>query len=422
MTTEVGTTNATLPDRSYRQLFRTPSFPLLAMATMLGRIGGQVWQIVLILFILQRYQSPALAGVATFLALVPGLIVSPIAGALLDRHGRLRLILFDFGVGALALLVIAVLSYLHLLSVLLLLVIVAISSLTGPLSASGTRALFPLVVPRPLWDRANAVDSGSMALAMVVGPVLAGFAVAWCGGEGAFLVAAVIFIIAGFVVVGVHYPEIRVPTTESLLSSAWQSLVYVVKQPTLRGVVFSLWMTNIPFGILTVTLPVLALQQFHWNAAAVGSLWAITGVTTVFSGVLVGRFNSEGRERWMIAIGLMLGAIACLLIVTQSLWGLLAGMVLFGISFGPIDIGLFALRQRRTDPRWFGRVFAVSMSLNFAGMPVGAALAGVVAEQSIILALLAAAAIAVVGCAVPLLAIPRADNTPLARSPHETIG
>jgi predicted MFS family arabinose efflux permease len=82
-------------------------------------------------------------------------------------------------------------------------------------------------------------------------------------------------------------------------------------------------------------------------------------------------------------------------------------MAMFGLASGPIDIGLFALRQRRTDPRLFGRVFAVSMALNFAGIPVGSALGGPIIEHSIELALFVAAGVALLGCAVPFLTIPR---------------
>lgn len=405
---EVAQVGAGSADLSYRALFRVPSFGRLAAGSVLARTGGQLWQIALVLFVLQRFHSPALAGFATFLGIVPGLVVSPIAGALLDRHGRLRLILVDYGVGAASLALLAALSLLGLLTPPLLLVIVAVSSLTAPLSMSGTRTLFPLVVPRALWDRANAVDSGTQALATVVGPALAGFFVGWFGGEGAFLITAGVFIAAGLVVLGVHDPETEsVSKGESLLRAAWRALVYVVRHPTLRGVVFTLWTTNIPFGILTVALPVLVLRNFHWGADGVGVLWSVAGVATVIAGVFVGRISSEGRERPMIGVGMGLSAAACLLIVMQSPLALLAAMALFGLAAGPIDIGLFALRQRRTDPRWFGRVFAVSMSLNFAGMPVGSALAGPVVEQSISLALILAAAIAVVGCAVPFLTIPR---------------
>ena len=394
-------------DVGYRRLFSLPGFPQLAAATALARTGGQLWQIALVLFVLQRFHSPVLAGFATFLAIVPGLVVSPIAGALLDRYGCLRLIRVDLGIAATALTLLAALSLANALTPATLLVIVALSSLTSPLTISGTRTLFPRAVPRELWDRANGVDSGSMAVATVVGPALAGFLVAWFGGEGAFLLTAAIFVITGAVLFGVREPLTEPSAHEPLLQAAWHSLVYVVRHPTLRGVILTLWTTNIPYGFLIVALPVLILREFHWSVDGVGLLWSVAGVTTVLAGLVAGRINTEGRERQIIVGGMALAALACVCILLQSPVALLAGMALFGLASGPIDIGLFALRQRRTDPRWFGRVFAVSMSLNFAGMPVGSALAGPIVEQSIPLALLIAAVISVIGCVVPLLVIPR---------------
>ena len=112
----------------------------------------------------------------------------------------------------------------------------------------------------------------------------------------------------------------------------------------------------------------------------------------------------------MLAIGLILGAIGSICIVVETPVLLVIGMALFGASFGPIDVGLSALRQRNTEPEWYGRVFAVSMSLNFVAMPVGAALAGVIAQRSIMAALLLAAGVAAVGCVVPFIALPRGSK------------
>lgn len=393
-------------DVSYRGLFALPTFPRLAAATVLGRTGGNLWQIALILFVLQRFHSPALAGFAAFLSVVPGLIISPLAGALLDRHGRVRLILLDYSVGVVALSLLATLSLLRHLGPGLMLIIVALGSLTGPLTASGTRALFPLVVPRALWDRANAVDSGSQAVATVIGPALAGFFVAWFGGEGAFLITAGFFVASGIVMLRVRDPQTTPSSNDSLLRASWEAVVYVVRHPTLRGVVFTLWASNIPAGILSVAIPVLALRSFHWGAGGVGLLWTVAGVTTIIAGTFVGSINTEGRERPIIAVGLGIAALGCVLTVARTPVAVILAMALFGLASGPIDIGLFALRQRRTDPRLFGRVFAVSMALNFAGIPVGSALGGPVVAHSISLALLLAAGVSVVGCVMPFLTIP----------------
>ena len=80
-------------------------------------------------------------------------------------------------------------------------------------------------------------------------------------------------------------------------------------------------------------------------------------------------------------------------VVTRAaagLVGLSAGLALLGGSSlilgflnGPMDIALFTVRQRRTDPVWLGRGFAVSMAANFMGYPIGAAIGGTLVAISL---------------------------------------
>lgn len=394
----------------YGRLFAIGGFPRLAAATLLARTAGGMWQVTLVLFVLGRYHSPSLAGLAAFLSIAPGLAVSPLAGALLDRHGRVRMILLDYGVAATSLVALAVLSLAGALPVAVLLPILVLSALTGPLSASGARALFPLVVPRALWDRANAVDSGSQALALVVGPALAGFLVAWVGGEGAFLAAAGLWVVAGLALGRFADPSAATAQAagEPLLRSAGQALVYAVRHTTLRGIMVTMFLSNLGFGVVNVALPVLVFRRFHWGPGAVGALWAVAGLATVAAGLVAGRINTEGRERRMVAVGMAVATTsAALLAVAGAAPVLVVAMILTGVSSAPIDLGLFALRQRRTDPAWFGRVIAVSMSLNFAGMPIGSALAGPIIDRSIPLAIALAAVLSLIGGAAAFIAIPR---------------
>jgi hypothetical protein len=84
-------------------------------------------------------------------------------------------------------------------------------------------------------------------------------------------------------------------------------------------------------------------------------------------------------------------------------------MLALGIATGPFDIVLFSLRQRRTDPAWLGRAFAVSMALNFVGFPVGSAIAGAGVSFSIELVLLAAVACGALAAAFAFVGIPSED-------------
>jgi predicted MFS family arabinose efflux permease len=85
-------------------------------------------------------------------------------------------------------------------------------------------------------------------------------------------------------------------------------------------------------------------------------------------------------------------------------------LLVVGAANGPLDIALFTVRQRRTDPAWFGRAFAVSMSVNWVGTPIGAAFAGPLIGWSLNVALWAAVVLALLAAVFPLLAVPAHDD------------
>src|SRR5256884_8935914 len=90
---------------------RVRGFAYLCASLVVGRVSGQMVGVALILFVLSRYHSPQLAGLTAFLAVAPGLVLSPIAGALLDRFGRARLVMLDNLVAAATGLLVAGLSW-----------------------------------------------------------------------------------------------------------------------------------------------------------------------------------------------------------------------------------------------------------------------------------------------------------------------
>jgi len=64
------------------------------------------------------------------------------------------------------------------------------------------------------------------------------------------------------------------------------------------------------------------------------------------------------------------------------------------------------MRQRRTDPAWFGRAFAISMSLNWMGSPIGSAVAGPLIGAGLGIALVAGAGAAFAAALAAALMIP----------------
>lgn len=392
---------------SYGNLFRVQGFkPLLATA-LLSRTGLMMATVAFVLFALQRYHSAAIAGVTVFLLVFPGLALSPINGALLDRFGRTRMMALDLTITAASVLLIAVLAVLNALSGAALLVIVAIASLTGTLSSGGTRALFPLVVPKALWERANAADVMSYGLAAIVGPALAGVITQWAGGPGALVVVAALYLGAALPLARVAEPPVRLARSASVLQDARDGITYVVRSRSLRWLAVVMFVINAGWGIVTVALP-LAVFARGGGAGVVGAVLGVEGLVGVPAAILGGRLDTRGRERAIVALCAVAFGAATLVLLAPSLVALYLGLAIIGAANGPLNIVVFALRQRRTAPAWFGRAFAISMSLNYAGMPIGAALAGALAGRSLTVALIVATALPFVS-AVLVWNIPRTE-------------
>jgi hypothetical protein len=386
-------------DRSYGALLAVPSLGRIVLGMGLARVAQAMVAIALVLFTLAEYHSPELAGLVTFASIFPGIAISPIAGVLLDRHGRIRLMILDYLVAASALAVIAGLASVHALPAWLLVLIAAVMSLTSIFSSVGLRTLFPLIVPRHLWERANALDSNGYVVATILGPPIAASLVALGGGPTALFVVGLLFGLTALSMVGVRDPLTEVTATGTLLGDAREGLVYVWRNRTLRGLGVSVSVINLAGGMTTIVVPLLVLRQIGASEVLVGVMFALAGVSGMGSALLFGRIDTRGREWLMLVLPPFGNAVSIALVLPVALaapagapgaidpvLGLIlvgSAQFLVGLVNGPFDIALFTVRQRRTDPAWLGRAFAVSMGFNFIGFPIGAAITGVIAASSL---------------------------------------
>ena len=381
-------------DRSYRALLAIPHLGRIVASMQLARIAQSMVGVALVLFTLAEYDSAPLAGLVTFASVFPGLIASPIAGALLDRYGRVRLIALDYVVACAALMLVALLSAADALPAALLVGIAAVSSLTGILSHTGLRSLFPIIVPRHLWERINAVDSNGYVVATLLGPPIAAALVALLGPQVGLALIAVPFLLAAIALIGIADPTPPGGSPGRLLTAAWAGVRYTWGNRTLRGLGVSISVANLAGGMVSIVIPLVVLQGLGLSEALVGIAFATSGLSGMVSAFIFGRMDTRDREWLMLVVSLVLLAPAVALLLPASgafgpidppvgLALVIASQVFFGFLAGPLDIALFTVRQRRTDPAMLGRAFAVSMAFNFLGFPIGAALTGALAASSL---------------------------------------
>src|SRR5438093_4185048 len=198
------------------------------------------------------------------------------------------------------------------------------------------------------------------AVTGAAGPALAGGLTGGFGPRVALLASAAFFVAAALPMVGLTEPVARGGTT-SVLGDAREGLVYVVvRNASLRGLAIVIGLVNAGFGILIVALPVMIFQRVHGDAALVGEVWALLGLGSALSVIYFGRHSSEGRERVMLGLGTLAGALGmAVLAVTGKVSAVAAAVAHMGVGTGPAEIARVSRRLRRAVAALGGRASVV---------------------------------------------------------------
>ncbi|MDH6223816.1 MULTISPECIES: MFS transporter [Streptomyces] len=364
---------------SYRKVLTDRVCAQLALSTAVGRFAQVMFDVTVVIFVVEDLHRPAAAGLAVLLATLPGLLLSPLSGSFLQGRNVTGWMAADYVIKAAATLGIAFGASADAGGVWLLWGLALLSSLTSAFGNVAFRSYVALSLPAELRGPANGLDSMIAGLAAMAGPALAGIAVAVFGGRHSVAVVGVAFLVAALVAAasGRTTPEAG---GEVGLRSAVEAVRGILVHPVLRGLTGVYFMYQVSVGVLVVTLPQLVSAGFGADSSWVGISWSIAGMAGIVASLAAGHRISDGAERRFLTIGaaVTLVGVAGLFLHSTVFW-LAAMFVLLGLAVGPMDVGLLSLRQRVLPENGATAVLAVSSSLNMAGYPAGAMVGGLVA-------------------------------------------
>lgn len=368
---------------SLRRLRSQPGYLPFVSAATLARVSDEMFAVGVVLLVLERTDSPALAGAAVAAITFPSLVTAPLLGAWLDVTGRRRrLMVIDqlLIAGVLAALVLVVG---HGPDALVPLIVVA-AGLTYPVSFGGFTSLIPVLVPDELLAPANALEASSFNTALVIGPALAGTLAALFGPATSLVVEAALALAALALILripGLDRPPLG-GGARSLGRAVADGLRQLAVVPQLRGVTAAGAIGLAGLGLMTVAFPLFAVDHLGAERSDAGYLWAAFAVGSTLGAL--GLSRSLGRfapERVVVAGYAVFGALMLLWPLAGSLQAMLLLVGLAALADGPALAATFAVRQQLVPRVMHGQVFTTAAGLKVGSFALGAGLAGPVCEQ-----------------------------------------
>ena len=386
-------------------VWRTPGLAALFSASTTARLANEAARVAMVLLVLDRTDSPALAGAVVGALTLPALVTGPLLGAWLDRTPRRRsvfvanqLLLLGALVGLLAVTGHAP-SYVVLLISLL-------AGVTAPVLTGGFTGLIPPLVPTPLLRQAYGAEATSYNVAGVAGPALAGALAAVAGADLAVGVTAALSLVALLAVLKVPMPSPVVdPDRPGLLRTVASGVRLLLTVPALRCVTVVTTVSFTGIGALPVVLPLLAVELGQEPAAGGAFFSAFALGALAGSLAMASRAPKTGPMRMAFlgtaGLGLAFAAVAA----APSFAVALVLVVVAGALEGPVLASTLAVRAAHSPADMQTQVVMTAASLKFGGFAVGSALAGlVVAAEGVRAGLLLLALLQIVALVARVLA------------------
>lgn len=356
------------------------TFLLVWLAQSVSLVGSQLTGFGLAVWLYQSTGSATLYGLVAVANVAPLLLISPLAGVVIDRWDRrLALLVAEAGAGACAL-VMAVLFLMGALEPWAILLCVTVASTFAALSSPTLSAVTTTLVPPSHLGRANGLVQFSLGLSQIAAPGAGGMLLHATGLGGILYLDVLSFVFA----VGVlHLVRIPRPAATwegpAASGSAWREALYgfrfLREQPGLLGLLLFFAAVNFNLGMVEVLIAPLVLG--FADTRALGTVLSLGGVgMLVGSGVMLAWGGP--RRRIHGVLGFVLLQALFLLASAARPSAALVAVGAFGVLFAlSLVTGCSeTLWQRRVPPAVQGRVFSVRSTIAGVSLPLSFLMAG----------------------------------------------
>jgi predicted MFS family arabinose efflux permease len=321
--------------------------------------------------------SAFLLALDQFLAGIPIFLFSLIGGVVADRVERRKILLGSQYVQMATAGILTILVGTGLVQVWHILCLSFISGFAQAFGGPAYQALIPTLVEKDDMPNAIALNSIQFNVAVMVGPALAGQALAKLGEKWCFGLNALSFLapIISLSIISARFLPLK--TTESMYSSLKQGIRFARKQNSMEAlIVLAFCMTALGMPMRTY-IPVFVKDIFHRGPETYGNLLSLMGLGSIFGSLIIAGAGNM-RRKGIVALGALLclgvGISAFALSKSVSLSGVF--LVLVGAAMMAVFATVNSLVQLITTNEMRGRVMSV---YNFAfrgGMPMGNLLSG----------------------------------------------
>jgi DHA3 family macrolide efflux protein-like MFS transporter len=344
----------------FRDVLKNRDFLALWLGQVISQIGDSFTYLALLITVNRLTGSTMAMGAMVISLSLPSLVFSFLAGVVVDRVDRKKvMVLSDLLRG---LLVLAFVTVRSADQIYVFYVVGFLMSSVSVFFSPAKTAMIPRIVQGD--DKllsANALSQTVRVVALLLGPALAGFAIAWVGTAPAFVVDSISYLVSAAAILAIKTDGRNVDRERTSLhvirDRLAEGLSYTAHNSTILGIVVTVLVALLGVGAIEVLFVPFLQGEFGAGPEALGFVQTTQGIGMLLGSALIGSLAARFRLTRIVAWSVALLGAAIAVCGTLSHYALvpLATLVV-GLSLAPLNAALSTLMQVAVPDAKLGRV------------------------------------------------------------------
>lgn len=358
-------------------------------------LGSSLVGFAFVWYLTEQTGSATILAIGGLVNILPNAIVSPFAGALVDRWNRKAVMIVFDSITALFTLLLAVLFFMDSVQIWHIYLAMFIRSTCGQFQWAAMTASTSLMVPKNQLSRVAGANQTLQGIMNIIAPAMGAFLIHLMPTQGILLMDVGTAAVAMIPLLFFTIPQpVRAAgegdsTRAPLKTSVWQDLVegwkYISGWPALMGVILIAMLVNFLISPAFSLLPLVVTEHFGKGAYELGLADSVFGIGVIVGGLMLSAWGGFKNRAITSLSALTLSGIGVLMVgLAPSNLFLLAvmGIALVGFLNPIINGPLLAVMQENVEPEIQGRVFSFLAAGGSLASPLGLAIAGPVSDAT----------------------------------------
>ena len=328
--------------------------------------------------------STATTGMIGFLAMLPYIFITPLAGALSDRVSRRKLLMTVLSLSGVIAAILSVLTITQQISIPLLAGLAFVQGILNGVEVPTRHAFFvQLIEDREDLPNAIALNSININATRLIGPAIGGLLIARLGEAACFGLNSISFLAVLIQLRRISPNEgVRKANTAGIFADLVEGWRFGLTHPVIRPLVLTIGAISFAISPYTVLMPAIVVQTFGKGAELNGLFISCVGLGALTGAIMLARRpNVRGLTRWLW----MTGSLAAIGIIgfsfSRNEWLSFLCMALTGMGLMGSSVTVNTIVQSIVDEDMRGRVVSIYSTFFIGAAPLGHLAAGWLAEQ-----------------------------------------